>query len=123
MEGALILKQEELEKLWTNNKTSYRNRDQIKWSHDLRSSEEDIINLPEEIKQPMKKDKETGELKPIFFRASVFFKTKEFIEKCQSYYDKFNLSFRISGDKFKKGIWWVSMQEKDGTTIFFPEKS
>ena len=121
-EQALYMSSEQLEEIWKENATTYRNKGQIKWNHDLRHASEDIISLPEDIEIPMKKDKTTGENKPICFRASVFFQNDDFKAQCASHYNKFNLAFSVSPDRHHRGVWWVVLQEKEGLQVIFPKE-
>tara|TARA_B100001093_G_C26566157_1_gene900848 strand:+ start:201 stop:635 length:435 start_codon:yes stop_codon:yes gene_type:complete len=104
---AVCLPKENIKKLWEENLEDRK----INWFHDIKNECDDIVNLSKDTETPITFCKKKNKLRPIYFRCSRFFQSKDFLDTCSEYYKQFGLKIDILPDNITKGKWWVNLEE------------
>lgn len=103
-----------------SDKVVYPNRFTYYWDISVRYRSENVIPLSPGIEIPQKRMRD-GNYKDIFFTLTWFFTNNEFINKCKTYYNQFNLNMEITKHKnftYKKSFWIQLSLKKDGLLKF-----
>ena len=58
-------------------------------------------------------------MREIYFKASVFLKTEDFLQECGEYYHQFNLLFQAEQDTKIDGVWWIILKEEPDKVVKF----